>query len=162
MLSDFPLEKFKKLIKGSRNLVFVCVGNEFRGDDYVGLYLGRKLKKTKIGKNVIIVYSAPENYIGEVVKKNPDSVVFLDAVQAHQEPGTIIFMEMEPGRLMDLFITTHSIPIETIALIMRSISSKEMKFYILGIQVKNIDFAKGMSEPVISAARSLLDVVRGV
>lgn len=162
MLSDSSLKEFKALIEGSKNPVLVCVGNEFRGDDYVGVYLGRRLKRTKLSRNVILAYSAPENFIGEVVRKDPDVVVFLDAVQACQEPGTIIFREMEPGRSMNLSITTHSIPIETVALMISSMSSKNVRFFILGVQIESIEFAKGLSEPVISATRSLLNVFRSL
>ena len=145
----------------TKNLFFVCIGNELRGDDYIGIYLGKKLMRSRLKERIFLAYSTPENCVEEVLKKNPDVVIFLDAVQAGQEAGTIILKEIKPDEPVGLSVSTHSIPIETVASIIRSVSTKRLGFYVLGIQVGQIEFGKRLSKEVTEAANSLLKAIVG-
>ena len=155
-----PLKQLSDLISSSKNSVFVCIGNELRGDDQVGIYLGNKLRKTALGDKVIMAYATPESYIDDVLEKNPDIIFFLDAVQVGQKPGIIVVQEIRSGESLGMSISTHSIPIEVLAAVMRSTSPK-IKFFVIGIQIKQVEFGKKMSKVVVEAARSLLEIIEG-
>jgi hydrogenase 3 maturation protease len=152
------LEVLRALIETSKNFILICIGNELRGDDQVGIYLGNKLKKSGLGNKVIIAYNTPENYVDEVLKRNPDVIIFLDAVQASQKPGTIVLQELKSGESLGMSILTHSIPIEVVAAVMRSANPK-MSFFIVGVQIEQVEFGRKMSKIVIEAAKSLIEVI---
>jgi hydrogenase maturation protease len=140
--------------------VFVCVGNELRGDDEVGIYIGRRLKRTSLKDNVILAYNTPENYIHEIVEKDVDIVVFFDAVHVGVPAGTIIFQEISPEKPSKVSVSTHSIPVETIASIIQSLSNKRVSFYIVGVEAKRFDFGNKMSEEVVGAAKMLTKMLQ--
>ena len=159
MDSSSPIGALKALIKSSKNFTLICIGNELRGDDQVGIYLGSKLKKNSLQNKVIIAYSTPENCIDEVLNRNPDVVFFLDAVQASLKPGTIIVQELRSGESLGISVSTHSIPIELVAAVMRSTSPK-MRFFIIGVQIEQVEFGKKMSRVVKEAAKALIEAFK--
>jgi hydrogenase maturation protease len=160
MRSIPPLEQLRDLIKSSKNSVFVCIGNELRGDDQVGIYLGNKLRKTALRDRVIMAYATPESYIDDVLEKNPEIIFFLDAIQIGQKPGMIAVQEIRSGESLGMSISTHSIPIEVLTAVIQSTSS-EIKFFVVGIQIKQVEFGKKMSKAVVEAAKSLLEIIEG-
>lgn len=153
------LNMIRELINNPSKKIFVCIGNELRGDDEVGVYIGRRLKRTSLKDNVILAYNTPENHIQEIIEKDVETVIFFDAVDVKASPGTIILQEIFPDRPSYISISTHSIPIETIVSIIQSLSSKKMKFYIVGVQAKNLDFGSKMSREVLYAAKTLTEIV---
>jgi hydrogenase 3 maturation protease len=159
VISDSPLEAIKALLKSSKNYTLICIGNELRGDDQVGIYLGDKLKRSGLRDKVIIAYSSPENYIDDVLKRNPDLVFFLDAVQASQKPGTIIVQELKSGESLGISVSTHSIPIDLVVAVMRSTAPK-MRFFIVGVQIEQVELGKKMSRVVTEAAKVLIEAFK--
>lgn len=147
------------LINDPSKKIFVCIGNELRGDDEVGVYIGRLLKRTNLKDNIILAYNTPENHIQEILEKDVEKVIFFDAVDVKASPGTIIVQEILPDRPSYISISTHSIPIETIVSIIQSLSGKKMKFYIVGLQAKNLDFGSKMSKEVVYAAKKLTEMI---
>ncbi|MEM2179409.1 MAG: hydrogenase maturation protease [Nitrososphaeria archaeon] len=154
-----PLNIIRELIEDSSKKIFVCIGNELRGDDEVGVHIGRRLKKTSLKDNVILAYNTPENHIQEILEKDVETVIFFDAVDVKASPGTIILQEILPDKPSYISISTHSIPIETIVSIIESLSGKKMRFYIIGVQAKNLDFGSKMSKEVVYAAKKLTEMI---
>ncbi|MEM3385773.1 MAG: hydrogenase maturation protease [Nitrososphaeria archaeon] len=154
-----PLNIIRELIEDSSKKIFVCIGNELRGDDEVGVHIGRRLKKTSLKDNVILAYNTPENHIQEILEKDVETVIFFDAVDVKASPGTIILQEILPDKPSYISISTHSIPIETIVSIIQSLSGKKMRFYIIGLQAKNLDFGSKMSKEVVYAAKKLTEMI---
>ncbi|MEM2951027.1 MAG: hydrogenase maturation protease [Nitrososphaeria archaeon] len=154
-----PLNIIRELIEDSSKKILVCIGNELRGDDEVGVHIGRRLKKTSLKDNVILAYNTPENHIQEILEKDVETVIFFDAVDVKASPGTIILQEILPDKPSYISISTHSIPIETIVSIIQSLSGKKMRFYIIGVQAKNLDFGSKMSKEVVYAAKKLTEMI---
>jgi hydrogenase maturation protease len=159
-MAEELLSRFRELLMTPSKKVFVCVGNELRGDDEVGIYIGRRLKRTSLKDNVILAYNTPENYIHEIVEKDVDIVVFFDAVHVGVPAGTIIFQEISPEKPSKVSVSTHSIPVETIASIIQLLSNKRVSFYIVGVEAKRFDFGNKMSEEVVGAAKMLTKMLQ--
>ncbi|MBC7090671.1 MAG: hydrogenase maturation protease [Nitrososphaeria archaeon] len=159
-MAEELLSKFRELLRTPLKKVFVCVGNELRGDDEVGIYIGRRLKRTSLKDNVILAYNTPENHIHEILEKDADIVVFFDAVHVGVPAGTIIFQEISPEKPLKVSISTHSIPVETIASIIQSLSNKKVSFYIIGVEAKKFDFGNRISEEVVCAAKTLTKILK--
>ena len=159
-MAEELLSKFRELLRKPLKKVFVCVGNELRGDDKVGIYIGRRLKRTSLKDNIILAYNTPENHIHEILERDADIVVFFDAVHVGAPAGTIIFQEISPEKPSKVSISTHSIPVETIASIIQSLSNKRVSFYIIGVEAKKLDFGNRMSEEVVCAAKTLTEMLK--
>ncbi|MEM3403969.1 MAG: hydrogenase maturation protease [Nitrososphaeria archaeon] len=162
MPASYAVKKLKDFLSSSKKFVFVCIGNELRGDDHFGIYFGRKLLKTRFKSRTILAYSTPEAYLDEVLSKVPDVVVFVDAVQAGEKPGAIVVEEISIGSSVRVGVSTHSIPIEAVALLMQSMSSKALKFVVVGVQMGHVEFGKGMSKEVVESANLLLNTIKGL
>jgi len=155
-----PVKKLKDLLSGSKKFVFVCIGNELRGDDHFGIYFGRKLLKTRLKSRAILAYSTPEAYMDEALGKAPDVVIFVDAVQAGEKPGTIVVEEISVGSPIRVGVSTHSIPIEAVALLMQSMSPKTLKFVVVGVQIGHVELGKKMSKEVVESANLILSAIK--
>ena len=88
--------------------------------------------------------SAPENYLGKIIKASPDVVLFIDAVDFNQEPGYYKILEQE--EILKTGFTTHDLSprmlIEYLA------TETKAKIYLLGIQPKDLGIGQELSLPV--------------
>ena len=64
-----------------------AIGNATGGDDAVGPYIARQLKKTEV--QAINCETVPENYTSVVKKQNPEVLIIIDAVEMGLLPGDI-------------------------------------------------------------------------
>jgi hydrogenase 3 maturation protease len=149
IIKDNP---FKKILKGK--VVLFGIGNTMRGDDGVGPALIANLK-SRVNAVCVDAGSAPENYLGKIIKENPDTVLIIDAVQLNSKPGT--FEILEAGELARTGISTHDIPIP---MIVDFISSQTVaRIYILAIQPVVTDFGIELSKPVRKTIRQVENLI---
>lgn len=84
----------------------LCVGNELRGDDGVGIELGRRVESEFKDWQVFYGFDTPENEIFAIKEYAPDILVIADA--AVGESGLKAeFMENEAG----VAFNTHTLPL---------------------------------------------------
>ncbi|HEY47641.1 MAG TPA: hydrogenase 3 maturation endopeptidase HyCI [Anaerolineae bacterium] len=127
-------------------IALLGVGNPMRGDDAAGILLARLLRplaNTNDRLFVVCAGTAPENYTGLVRRFNPDCVLFVDAAQLNERPGTIRWI---PWRMTNgLSASTHTLPIYLLA----SYLNIEMgcQVALLGIQPSHISF--GPLTPIV-------------
>ncbi len=94
----------KKLFKGK--VVFIGVGNTLKGDDGFGPLLAGAIGP-EVGFRVIDSGVAPENYLGLIVKENPETLVFADTADFGGKPGE--YRLLASGDIGDSsFFLTHN------------------------------------------------------
>jgi len=132
---------FKNIFNGK--VVIVGVGNIMRADDGFGPALIERLKDN-VEAICIDAGSAPENYVGKIVKERPDTILIVDTVHLAKRPGEYEILE-KPDIVKSGF-TTHDISPHMFI----EYLEKETKanIYMLGIQPKNVNFGEEMSEEV--------------
>jgi len=135
--------EFRNLVKGK--VVFVGVGNELRGDDGVGVYIAKKLKRRKTVNTGV----APENFIGKIKKMKPERIVIFDALEFGGKPGEVRVVDAR--KTEGLKISTHSLPLSFFCKLFEGV-----EVYLIGIQPKSREFGSFMSEEVVRAAEKLL------
>lgn len=133
------LEHLAAHLKGK--VVILGIGNRLRSDDAIGSILAGRL----LGKVPYLVYdagSAPENYLGKIIKDKPDNVIIIDAVDFGGKPGE--FREAEGGSLktVNLFSTHNSSISLTINYLKNDLKAD---IIVLFIQPKSIVFGDKMS-----------------
>lgn len=89
-------------------VTIVGIGNPARGDDAFGSRLARALAGT-VGAAVVDAEDVPESYLLRVIAARPDVVLFLDAVDLGEAPGTIALFHAEELSLYQP--STHRMPL---------------------------------------------------
>ncbi|MCS7102744.1 MAG: hydrogenase maturation protease, partial [Candidatus Korarchaeum sp.] len=148
------IEELKTILENTldERTLLLCVGNELRGDDAVGVYIGRELQSRNFSD--IIVTSNPENYMDVIRKRSPEKIIIIDAVDFGERPGSIVFTEL---REFPQTISSHRIQF-----------SKIIKFlgvdkaYILGIQPKKLGFSEEITPEVRRSADIIISLLSEV
>ncbi len=138
----------------------VCVGNELRCDDIVGLYFCRELSakcNSKI-KNTECP-GGLELCTHRLSEMKPSKLLIVDGVMANLEPGSVIFTcnindiaSFEP-------ITTHYLPLDTVVRYVKETITSIEEICLLGIQVSCLDLAGKPDKRVIEAARRIVEII---
>ncbi|MGB9711402.1 MAG: hydrogenase 3 maturation endopeptidase HyCI [Thermodesulfovibrio sp.] len=146
------LNEFLNNIKGK--VIIAGIGNPLRGDDAVGLYIVKELKN-KINAVLIDCEDRLERFIEEIIQHKPDTIIFIDALHMHHEPGCVVFLSEE--NLQHPEISTHQ---TNLKMCIEYIKARiKTKIFIIGIQPENTNFGNSMSERVLNVAKILKDIL---
>lgn len=94
-------------------IALLCIGNEFRGDDGVGVEAGRQFEKRAAAGElqnewqVFFGGEAPENEFGAIREFAPQLVIVCDAVGGFKA-GEVEFLDLQDER--SYIFSTHNIP----------------------------------------------------
>jgi hydrogenase 3 maturation protease len=136
-------------------LAVIGIGHELRGDDAAGLAVARALHSALGNDERLIVIDAgpaPENYTGPVRGFAPDVVLFVDAAQMGEPPGTIRWVSWQD---LDGFGgSTHTLSLHILATFL--IAELGCKVCLIGIQPAHNPVTTGLSPEVTDAVDSLV------
>ena len=145
---------FGRLLKGK--VVIVGIGHPLRGDDALGPCLVKRLEG-HLDALCIDAGSAPENYLGKIIKASPDVVLFIDAVDFNKEPGYYKILEKE--EILKTGFTTHDLSPRM--LIEYLTGETQARIYLLGVQPKDLRMGQELSAPVQKALNELECLLKG-
>ena len=121
------MNPFLNIMQGK--IVIAGIGNVLQGDDGLGCDLVNRLQG-RVNARCIDTGSTPENYLGTMIKENPDTLLFIDAVHLNKYPGE--FAIMHPGELIEQFPATHGFPLN---MFIDQLSTRiSAKIFFLGVQ----------------------------
>jgi hydrogenase 3 maturation protease len=149
-----------KIINPLRNTktIILGIGNILKGDDALGPMICERLKAEKISAEVIDASTVPENYIQTIIKKSPQNLLIMDAIDCAAEPGTVKIFETED--LNSLVISTHTLsPRIFIDMIRKSI---ELNVYIIGVQPARTQLGSPVSKEVKEAIDDLTGILKEI
>jgi len=150
MSSDEQLFERLNNLRGSKTLI-VGIGQTLKGDDGVGPSVCQQLRQAKVSVELLDAGTTPENYIQPIIKKAPQNLLIIDAVDFGAPAGTIRLFE--PEKLSSLFPSTHTpSPRLFIDIIRKDI---EVKVFFVGIQPAHTKLGQPLS-PVVTQAVQLL------
>jgi hydrogenase 3 maturation protease len=136
-------------------IAVVGMGHELRGDDAAGVAVARALQAA-LGDDdrwlVIDAGPAPENYTGPLRRFEPDLVLFVDAAQMDEAPGTIRWL---PWRETDrLGSSTHTLSPQVLArFLIRELGCEAT---LVGIQPSHDTLAAPLSPEVADAVDTVV------
>ncbi|MCK4751872.1 MAG: hydrogenase 3 maturation endopeptidase HyCI [Planctomycetes bacterium] len=146
------LEQLEKL-RGSKTVI-LGIGNTLKGDDGAGPLVCEGLSG-KVCAEVMDVGTVPENYIQPIIKKRPQNLVIIDAIDFGGLVGEI--KVFKPEQLNSLIISTHTLsPRIFIDMIGQEI---DINVYFVGIQSAQVRFGEGVSVEVESATQRLVSIL---
>ena len=144
---------FTDIFKGK--VVVVGIGNILRGDDGFGPAFVDGLKE-EAELTVIDAGTAPENYVGLIVRHRPDVVVIADAVHLGLEPGE--YRLMEASEILAAGFTTHDLSPTLFLEYLRDESGA--RIYFLGVQPVQVAFGEKMCSRVEETLNTLVGTVQ--
>ena len=148
--------QLKKILKGK--VLIVGIGNTFRGDDGAGpaliksLQLGVQSSTLNCQLHLIDAGEVPENFLGNMVKRKPDTILFVDVADFGEAAGSIKLIDTE--NLSAGGFSTHSSSLSLVIEYLRKETQAEI--LLLGIQPKNLRMGEGLSKPVQKAIQDIL------
>ena len=143
------LEHLKEHLKGK--VVILGIGNLLRSDDGIGSLIASRIKE-KIPHIVYDAGSSPENYLGKIIKDNPDTVVLIDAVDFGGSPGEFRVVEPHDIQSINLF-STHNASIYLTVNYLKAQIQADIIFLI--IQPKNIAFGDTLTPEITKTLDTL-------
>lgn len=132
--------------------LLICIGNGYRQDDGVGLFIGEQLKLKDLPR-VRIMENAGDGMAMMDAWKDEDIVILVDAVRSGQPAGTIFCFDAVANPLPeDIFaVSSHDIGIPDCIALSRSLGIFPEKLLFYGIEGEN--FGDGMQlSPVVKEA----------
>ncbi|MBN2590146.1 MAG: hydrogenase 3 maturation endopeptidase HyCI [Sedimentisphaerales bacterium] len=137
-------------------VLIIGIGNILKGDDAFGPLVCEKLKVERISAEVIDAATVPENYIQTIIKKAPQNLLIIDAIDFGAKPGTIQVFEIE--QLNSLVISTHTLsPKIFIDMIRQSI---KLDVFIIGVQPAQTQLGSPLSQEIQKSIFDLVDILK--
>jgi hydrogenase 3 maturation protease len=132
---------FHAIFKGK--VVIVGIGNIMRGDDGFGPALIENIKgKTKA--LCIDGSSAPENYLGRIVKEAPDNILLVDVAHLGLEAG--VYTVIDKSKIVECGFTTHDISPKLFIEYLEKNTKADI--FMLGVQPETLGLGREMSQPL--------------
>jgi hydrogenase 3 maturation protease len=158
-------DPLRRILRRSRRVAFVGLGQELRGDDAAGVLAVRRLAGSERCRRAgeargtaPFFFEAgplPEAAAGALRRYAPEWVVFLDAASFEAAPGTIGWIE--PGDAAGTAPGTHAWPLSAFAAYLRS--ELGCRVAILGIQPECMDFDTPATVAVERAVGEIVDEI---
>lgn len=142
-----------QLLKHSRHLLFIGVGNVLKRDDGVGVVITQGIIE-RPGIRTLTVEVSIENYIGKINSLEPEEIVIVDCMELGSDPGTYRLMGLE--NVEDITFNTHNISLGKLG------DFFDYPTYVLGIQPQSVEFGDLLSPPVKAAAQDIVNRINQI
>jgi len=146
-------------LSGWKRIVILGIGNEFGGDDSLGLLAAQKLRQALSNMprvEVLTAATAPENFTGKLRRLSPSHVIFIDAAESGERAGIVKLVD--PHKIEKQMPSTHGIPLYMLVEYLEH--ELNCKVIILGIQPKRASFGGSISGEVESSVTQLVFILK--
>lgn len=131
--------------------VILGVGSRLRGDDAAGSVVAEGLAGRGL-ENAFDCGEVPENYVGKVEKLQPSAILFVDAMDFGQAPGTICLFGPQSFQVQS--VSTHSAGLSPLMDFLSAACGAMC--WVLAIQPADVTYAAELSEPVRRAIEEIV------
>ena len=147
-------------LRTASSVALLCVGAELRGDDGVGMRVGRILEEQDAPHPRLGVHfgsSAPESCTGPIRAQQPSHLIIVDAAHLGLDPGEVVLLER--GAIAGISFCTHALPLHVIVdYIVGSLPALDV--ILLGIQPKEMGFDEPLTPVIEEAAQRVARMLR--
>lgn len=159
------LKEIKTQLSGilSKQWTMVCMGNELRADDEVGLYIGKTLAEKSHTEQIILAHNVPANFLSKIVSQEPESLLFVDAIDLRQyesdiRAGTIALFDPSVTTNTGATTTHYQEMDDLLGFIKRELGYEPLT-RILGIQIATTELMAPMTPEVKVKADQLIELI---
>lgn len=128
------------------------IGNRYHHDDAVGSYLVEAIE-SRPDYDVIDAGIIPEDYVEKTARKQPGTILMVDATNFGGEPGETRLLY--PDQITYSGVSTHAGSLRMLAEYMQA--RTHARIALLAIQPADTSAGKGLSVPVTNTLDDLLD-----
>ena len=148
-----PLQQLNKL-RGSKTVI-LGIGSLLKGDDGAGPLICQQLLKAGVSADVIDAGTVPENYIQSIIRKAPQNLIIVDAIDFGASSGDVRIFK--PDELSSLVISTHTLsPRLLVDMVCKSI---EVNVSFVGIQPAQTQLGQPITPKVNNALQKLVTLL---
>jgi hydrogenase maturation protease len=143
----------------SNNILLIGVGNEFRGDDALGVYVSREVQRRHFENVRVIEESGEGAALMERVKES-SRVFIVDAVRSGEPAGTV--HRIEPGTMRvpkKQFFSSHSFGVAEALEMAKRLSILPETCVLYGIEGESFEQGEGLSMPVVKSLPELMSLI---
>jgi hydrogenase 3 maturation protease len=153
-------QQLTERLRTARSVALLCVGAELRGDDGVGMRVGRILDEPGRGHALLSVHygsSAPENCTGPIREQSPSHLIIIDAAYLGAEPAAMALLERED--ITGTSFCTHALPLNVLVDFIVA-SNPGLEVFLIGVQPQEMGFDEPLTPAIESAAQTLADLLK--
>lgn len=139
-------------------ILVIGVGNDFRSDDAVGLYVAREINKKGL-KNTTIIEGINDGTSMIEAWKGISRAFVIDCVHSGGEPGKIYRFDALSENIPENYfpgLSTHAFNITDTIALARNIDYLPDSLIIYGIEGKNFGTGQGLSDRIHKSADEMI------
>ncbi len=146
---------------GDKNLLVVGIGNQFRGDDGLGIFVARELVKS-VPANITVKELSGDGTALMSLWENWSDVLLVDALKSGSPPGTLHRLDpiREPLPRWIGLSSSHSFGVAEAIALSRHLEKLPRTLRIIGIEAETFAAGVGLSMSVVRSIPSLLNLAR--
>ena len=150
-------DELRSWLSNARRVVIAGIGNPLRRDDFVGVYIVRKLRD-RVSRSVCLIEceTVPESFIGPITEFEPTHILVIDAALLDLKPGSSKLIKPEQMAVVPP-ISTHALPLQIFCEYLAG--TLEAKIALLVIQPGDASFGEGLTEEVEKTAEYLTNLL---
>ena len=151
-MNDYNSTKYRLLILG--------VGNPLRKDDGIGVHIAHELEKFGMPQGVKVLDAGTENLALVDRMREAPTVVFLDAVEMGENPGTVKLFTQQDVVMVGKkrALSLHEIGLPQVFFV-ASLQGVSPDIVIVGIQPKDLGWGTGLSPELERAVPHIVEYV---
>jgi hydrogenase 3 maturation protease len=134
-------------------VVIVGLGQVLKGDDGLGSLLIERLQG-RVRAVCLDAGTAPENYLGKILQEQPQTILFVDAVDLARPPGDWEILSQE--EILSSGLTTHDLSPRHLLEYLREQTSAGI--FLLGVQPQHMGLGAGLSMAVNQTLEDLVKI----
>jgi len=135
----------------------VGLGNEWAGDDAVGLIAAQRLRERCIPGVEVSTRDVPDWEMFEHLQAE-DLLIFIDACQSGAEPGTIVELHADDAMGQGVrHCSSHGLGLTHWLSMADVLGTKTGRVIICGIEIAQTEMGAGLSKPVTAAVADVCD-----
>jgi hydrogenase maturation protease len=144
----------------SEKVLVIGIGNEFRNDDGLGVYVARRLRKLNLPHIKAVEHSGEGAQLAELWKSKR-YVIVIDATASGAEPGTIFRFDTAKQSIPTKFFhySTHDFSVAESIEVSRVLSTLPERLVVYGIEGINYSQGDTLSPIAKKTAEYVLDLV---
>jgi hydrogenase maturation protease len=139
----------------------IGLGNEFRGDDAVGLLAARRLQGIVSDRAEVVEAGSAGVELLELMK-GASVVLLIDAARSGQAPGTIHRLDASAGPIAPALFprSTHAVGVAEALELARTLGVLPAKVMVYGIEAGDTEVGHSLSPQVSHALNEVIELVR--
>jgi len=135
--------------KRKESILVIGIGNEFRGDDALGLHVAREIRGRDL-EGVSVIEHAGEGLLLIDAWRDRECVMIIDAVSSGSVPGTLRYFDASSVELPQPFLrySSHAIGVADAIQLARRLQQLPPRVYVYGIEGHTFGIGTPLSPPV--------------